>query len=196
MLPAPQHAPIKEINRPLVPHSLTKKPSKPLTPIPKSSPSRPAFPKPSTKTKHLPGVPEDDSDEDESGANFFSLGSSSTTQSSKASLSSTSTSASYMSKIASTIQTKVDVEEPETVTKTVANDNKTDESGQSVSLAVDEYVSPSDAPLSFKPRAGGYHHSHWGRSTGGVSANQMYNLANIQDEEEQETTSDTQVMFR
>ena len=184
------------MNRSFVPHTLTKKPAtkptkpmKPLTPIPSSSPSAPAFVKPSSQSKHLPGVPEDDSDDDEgtsSGGNFFSLG-----QSSKPSSSLTTSSAlsstSYMSKIASTIQSRpMDISAPP---PSLSDKPKDSESHSGASLEEeDEHVEPSDAPLAFKPRPDASN-SHWGRSEGrttaaaaGLSASQMYNLANAAEE--------------
>jgi hypothetical protein len=193
MLPAPQHAPIKEINRSLVPHSLTKKPSKPLTPIPKSSPSKPAFPKPSKATSHLAGVPEGDSDEEEeTGGNFFSLGgdSSSSSSSAGARVGVGASGSSYMSRLAAATPVQLppptaaamDISPPQPRTEPTAL-------ASSQSPAAGDYVAPSDAPLSFKPRDGYQQHRQWGSGaggSGGVSASQMYNLANLEEQQEEE----------
>ena len=202
-LPEPKHAPIKEIKRSLVPHSLTKnkKPTKPLTPIPKSSPARPKFPTPPSRA--LPGVPEGDSEEEEeegAGGNFFSLRGSGGKSSSSFSSSSANSNNSYMSRLASINSHSLDVKEPvkrRSLTETTIVEEDEMQAGPSNATrpAAGQTMisSAEDAPLSFKPgmsasssRTSSSGGGGYGRQRGTVSASQMYNLANVEEEEEEE----------
>lgn len=69
LLPPPQHASIKETNRSLIPHTLTKK--QPAAPTPKPS-NRPA--KKEIVGPAKPGQEDSDSDGEDQPSNFFSIG--------------------------------------------------------------------------------------------------------------------------
>lgn len=69
LLPPPQHASIKETNRALIPHTLTKKQPAAPTPKPSTRPSKKEIVGPAK-----PGQEDSDSDGEDQPANFFSFG--------------------------------------------------------------------------------------------------------------------------
>ena len=196
LLPAPKHAPIKETNRPLIPHTLTRKPA--------SSASQKKVAVPLKKAKapgqlpsqsRLSEVQDEDSDEDEdttSSTNFFSLGQESTQKaaSAYAVTSSLATGPSASAPDVGALQTGI----PETQDSTVLN------SGPRTSQAGVPCKEMADAPLEFKksfnPPVGPWGAPQWGYASAAASSqgmstsdmenqgyltNQQYNYADLEE---------------
>lgn len=180
------------MKRTLIPHTLAKKATQPK-PSQKSVSSAPGIVKldnMKSPPKLLPGVPDDDSEDEEEaeGSNFFSLGG----EHSKAKA---ITLTAYMpSKDSVSAQlTAGPSVEPSVSTSSPgppAMDPSDEEEAEDAGAISPETPGLSDAPLEFKPMAGPSYpmrpkvsHGAWG---GDYGTNQLYNLANYDKEEDGE----------